>query len=201
MEKRNVKISLEQAKEWYTSGDSTLKELALSAFTKEELCQKPWEKIKTFQDACNALGLDASLVKNDLFVLSPLYNSKMLIAQYKLCIIKNALNDSYSFALNSGTIYYPRLRYYPEDYEYPTKYTKIGDFRNRGNGKIYTLVGGACGFCDGGLSYFGYGYGVVDAGRGLLGCKSEEIAKYMSITFGKIIFDAIYGQYINYKWV
>ena len=36
-EKRNIQISLEEAKEWYNSGDSFKKELALKAYKKEEL--------------------------------------------------------------------------------------------------------------------------------------------------------------------
>lgn len=37
MKKRNIQISLEEAKEWYNSGDSFKKELALKAYKKEEL--------------------------------------------------------------------------------------------------------------------------------------------------------------------
>jgi hypothetical protein len=37
MEERYVKISLEKAKEWYNSNNPSLKEVALQAFTKEEL--------------------------------------------------------------------------------------------------------------------------------------------------------------------
>lgn len=36
-EKRNVKVTLEQAMEWYNSGNSTLRTLALSAYTEDEL--------------------------------------------------------------------------------------------------------------------------------------------------------------------
>jgi len=38
-ETRNVKISYNKAKEWYNSNNSSLKEIALQAFTKEELEQ------------------------------------------------------------------------------------------------------------------------------------------------------------------
>ena len=36
-EKRNIKVTLEQAMEWYNSGNSTLRTLALSAYTEDEL--------------------------------------------------------------------------------------------------------------------------------------------------------------------
>ena len=37
MEKRNIKVTLEQAIEWYNSGNKTLRTLALTVFTEEEL--------------------------------------------------------------------------------------------------------------------------------------------------------------------
>lgn len=37
MEKRNIKVTLEQATEWYNSGNETLRTLALTVFTEEEL--------------------------------------------------------------------------------------------------------------------------------------------------------------------
>ena len=37
MESRNIKVTIEQAREWYNSGDATLKTLALNTFTEEEL--------------------------------------------------------------------------------------------------------------------------------------------------------------------
>lgn len=37
METRNLKITIEQAREWYNSGNATLKTLALNTFTEEEL--------------------------------------------------------------------------------------------------------------------------------------------------------------------
>jgi hypothetical protein len=43
--------------------------------------------------------------------------------------------------------------------------------------------------------------GGVNVDLGLLGCKSEEIAKYFGITFGKLIFDVTYGYYNNYEWI
>ena len=37
MEERNIKVSLNKARDWYNSGNDTLRTLALQAFTKEEL--------------------------------------------------------------------------------------------------------------------------------------------------------------------
>lgn len=37
METRNISVTLEQARKWYNSGNATLRELALNAYTKDEL--------------------------------------------------------------------------------------------------------------------------------------------------------------------
>ena len=37
METRNIKVTIEEAYKWYKSGDETLKVLALSAYTQDEL--------------------------------------------------------------------------------------------------------------------------------------------------------------------
>ena len=37
MEERNIKVTIEKARDWYNSGNNTLKEIALQAFSKEEL--------------------------------------------------------------------------------------------------------------------------------------------------------------------
>lgn len=45
MDKRNISITLEQAREWYKSGNATLRKLALAAFTEEELEAYSYEQI------------------------------------------------------------------------------------------------------------------------------------------------------------
>lgn len=45
MDKRNISTTLEQAREWYKSGNATLRKLALAAFTKEELEVYSYEQI------------------------------------------------------------------------------------------------------------------------------------------------------------
>lgn len=45
MNKRTISVTLEQAQEWYKSGNETLKNLALTAYTKEELQPSSYEAI------------------------------------------------------------------------------------------------------------------------------------------------------------
>ena len=53
MEKRNISISLEQAREWYHNDCGLLRRLALSAFTEEELTEP-----QTFEEVCRRLGIE-----------------------------------------------------------------------------------------------------------------------------------------------
>lgn len=52
MEKRNVQISLEQARKWYHNNCGILRRLALSAFTEEELTDP-----QTFEEVCQRLEI------------------------------------------------------------------------------------------------------------------------------------------------
>ena len=98
---RNVKISLEKAREWYNSGNKSLKEVALQAFTEKELMAKPWENIKTFEDACMVLNISP----NSVFLL----HDSHLQSMYKLKIIRKALNDNWEPKLNTWwRIHLPR---------------------------------------------------------------------------------------------
>lgn len=193
---RSIKVSLEKAREWYNSGNESLREIALQAFKENELVEKPWEHIKSFEDACAVLNINPDMEYLDRIFDSHLQN------MYKLNIIKKALNGvEWEPNLNTGGVYYPWLRYYPKDSSYASSWTSVANFRAKEDNKIYILVSRDYGSYDGGLGGFGAGYGDVGAFRGLLGCKSKEIAEYFSKTFGKLIFDAIYGQYNNYTWV
>lgn len=194
---RNVKISLEKAREWYNSGNESLREVALQAFKENELIVNPWEKIKTFEDACREFIYNG-INPGD----SDLIEDPYLRNIYKLQIIRRALNGvDWEPKLNTGAIYYPWLRYYPKDSKYNSWWIPIANFKVKDDDKTYTLVVGDCYYCNGGLGDLGNAYGEIDTCRMLLGCKSKEIARYFSKTFGKLIFAVSYGFYNNYEWV
>lgn len=206
METRNVTLTLQKAKEFYNSGNAALKEVALQAFTKEELTTPKYTDIKTFKDACKALGMDMSDVEYDLNNLSGLEGGlgEHLTAIYKLDIIRKALNGAdWEPKMTEGDIYYGWVRFYKKSSNVPSDKKIIGNFI--ADGQKYLLVGG---FRDsgyfGGLGYFSSRCGCGDsvADLGLLCCKSAEIAQYMSEQFGKIIFDACYAHHVgSYKWI
>lgn len=208
MEKRNVEITLNKAKEWYNSNNSSLKELALQSFTEKELVQPYWKNIKTFEDAINTLGLsnfskDAlkqqiNRINNGVSVVI----SNMLVAQYKLYFIRKALNGlNWEPELNEGKVYCSLIHWYAKDKNYPSYMTKIGEIRDTCNGKLYNLVSSNVYYDYNGLGNFGCGFSDVNPKLGLLSCKSEERAIHLVTYFSKIIFDTIYGQYNNYEWV
>lgn len=210
MESRNVTLTLEKAKEFYNSGNSALKEIALQAYTKEELTTPRFTDIKTFEQAVIALGMCPYAVEVDMNNIGDpgleLGVAMHLKAIYKLDIIRKALNRDWNPSLVEGSVYYPFVRFYPAGQKareaVSSNNWKLGE-SFIADGKKYTLVGGGCGCCSsGGLAYFGFGYGVVLPSLGLLGCKSREIAEHMSRYFSKEIFEATYAHHAGtYQWV
>ena len=57
MEERKITITLEKAREWYNGNNTSLKEIALQAFSKEELICN-FKSITSFQKACETLNLN-----------------------------------------------------------------------------------------------------------------------------------------------
>ena len=199
-------LTIEKAKEFYNSGNAALMEVALQAYTKEELTIPKFENIKTFEDACKYLGLNMDFVN---FALCNMENieggfGKHLTAIYKIDIIRKALNGDWKPSLVEGRVYYPFVEFYLAN--------KVKEATNSNRWKLdpsfmadgekYTLIGGGY-YCVGapGVGNFLDGDGYVNANAGLLGCKSEEIARHMSKYFMKEIFEAVYAQYNGmYEW-
>ena len=210
METRNVTLTLEKAKEFYNSGNTALKEVALQAFTVEELEILKFTDIKTFEDAVKALGLCIYDAEIDLEEFDDHRfegnTSEHLKAIYKLDIIRKALNGDWKPSLIEGSIYYPFVRFYPINKE-TKKIAADNDWRLgpsfMADGEKYTLVGGGYYCCPhAGMANFGCGYGDILSYPGLLSCKSKEIAEHMSRYFAKEIFEACYAQHTGaYKWI
>lgn len=207
MESRNIALTLEKAREWYNSGSADLREVALQAYTKDELEIPEWQNIKTFEDACRALRIYDRSVSLHLGGSTDTAYYHHMDAVSKLDIIRKALNGDWKPSLVQGSVYYPYVRFYPAGQK-----AREAVSENKGwklgksfiaDGKKYTLVGGDFTyFYYGGLAYFGFGYGDVLPGRGLLGCKSREIAEHMSRYFSKEIFEATYAHHAGtYQWV
>ena len=60
---RNITITLEKAREWYNSGNTSLKEIALQAFSKEELTGFDFKKLKHLMTLLLLLNI-VKVIKN-----------------------------------------------------------------------------------------------------------------------------------------
>lgn len=147
-------------------------------------------RIKTYEDARDYLGY----VVRDAVSYNESVNSLA-----KLQTILDALNEKHKFNLLTGTVWYPWVRFFrmksvPKDAEV------IGHFRYQG--EKFALVGGDASFGgSAGLGCFNSYFNVGDANSfvGMLACKSEEIAKYVSTQFGKLVFDACFARHFEGK--
>lgn len=212
--KRNIAITLEKAKEWYNSSNTSLKKLALQAFNKEELDTFDFTKIKTFEDAllCFYKFQSDEYYSTIESVCRLRIVSMASAAMFQLNIIRKALNLGQDLHLTKdpkdSNIYYPynpfvmkNSTYYKSELN-SGKMEVIGEIKSEGT--LYNVLGGCAGSCcDIGLSCF-RPYGSVsftDAGVGFLGCATVEIAQHFGKYFGMLITEAKYGDIVDFEIV
>ena len=204
---RNITITLEKAVEWYNSGNDTLKEVALQAFTKDELIYD-FKNITTFKKACKVLNLNYNFIKSQILDLTEI--SKASAAMLKLNIIRKALNLGQDLHLTKDSkdyyIYYPynpfitkSSTYYKNDIN-SGKMEVIGKIKSEG--EEYNVLGG--GAANGGSANLGgfvssKGVGSADSDIGFLGCATKEIAQHFGKYFGMLITEAKYGDMVDFE--
>lgn len=202
METRNVTVTLDKAREWFNSGNESLKEIALQAFNKDELVYN-FKNIKTFKGACEALNYDyiaAIITARNIAVFS-----RASAAMFKLNIIRKALNLGQNLHLvknpKDSYIYFPTnpfitksSNYYKEEID-SGKIKIIGKIKSKRE-EYYVLSG-----CFDYSCYEGLGSFVTDelvggynTSCGFLGCASKEIAEHFGKYFGMLITEAKYGD-------
>lgn len=205
---KKIDISLDEAKEWFNSGNTTLKEIALKAFSKDELPYN-FKDITTFKKACEALGLNYDnmcyITKNIAII------SKASAAMFKLNIIRKALNLGQDLHLTKNPegsyIYYPYNPFVTENSIYYEREFKsdrmkvIGKIKSEG--EEYNVLGGSA-HDGGGLAGFGGFYsndsvGYAPTNIGFLGCANREIAKHLGKYFGMLITEAKYGDMVDFE--
>ena len=199
-----INVTLDEAREWYNSGNETLKELALKCFPLIKLNTHNFENIKTFEDAVNELGKDIEHVNFIVNVLK--HQSKASAAMYKLNIVRNALNLGQNLHLTKGSedsyIYYPYNPFVTENSTFFEKQINSGKMevigKIKSEGTLYDVLGGYAlnGGGNAGLGYFYSWNGMGDAfaAFGFLGCANKEIAKHLGKYFGMLITEAKYGD-------
>lgn len=207
---RNITITLEKAKEWYNSGNTSLKEVALQAFNEKELTAFDFTRIRTFKDACEALDLDYDDIVGTITNIIIFGHSKASAAMFKLNIIRKALNLgkdlSFTKDQKNSYIYYPcnplvtkSSTYYNKELNL-SKIKIIGKVKSKG--EEYLVLGGRATTCgNAGLVYFylDCGMGDADANVGFLGCASKEIAQHFGKYFGMLITEAKYGDMVDFE--
>lgn len=211
MEERNITISLDKAKEWFNSNNETLKELALQAFSEEELTTFDFTKIRTFEDALTALGYKESTkayIRNTINDIS-MY-SRASAAITKLNIIRKALNLGKDLHLTKDPkdsyIYYPYNPFVTKNSIHYNSEINSGIMevigKIKSEGEKYNVLGGDAYASGGvGLGYF-YpfnGVGAADAYIGFLGCATKEIAQHFGKYFGMLITEAKYGDIVDFE--
>lgn len=209
MEKRNITITLEKAVEWYNSGNDLLKEVALQAFSRDELLYN-YRNIKSLSDACEVLGFD--YVGIITIALSIAKFSKSSAAMFKLNIIRKALNLGQDLNLTKDPedsyIYYPYNPFVTKSTTHHKSEINLGKMKVIGKikseGEEYNVLGGDAingGYT--GLGNFRYsdGVGLANASFGFLGCANEEIAQHFGKYFGMLITEAKYGDMLDFEIV
>ena len=206
---RNITITLEKAKEWYNSGNTSLKEVALQAFDEKELTAFDFTRIRTFKDACEALGLDYDDVVDTVENIIIFGHSKASAAMFKLNIIRKALNLGQDLHLakdpKNSYIYYPCNPLVTKSSTYYDKDVNLGKMevigKIKSEGEEYFVFGGRAITGAAGLGRFhsAYGVGFADASLGFLGCANEEIAKHFGKYFGMLITEAKYGDMVDFE--
>ena len=208
---RNITVTLEKAREWYNSGNTSLKELALQAFNEKELTTFDFTKIKTFEDALTALeysGSSKEYIRNTINDISTY--SRASAAVCKLSIIRKALNldKDLNLTKNSGnlSVYYPYNPFMTENSTNFENQINSGEMeiigKIKSEGILYNVLSGFIyGRGTKGLGCFCYpeGIGTASADFGFLGCASKEIVKHFSKYFGMLITEAKFGDLPNFE--
>ena len=202
MEERNIKITLDKAREWYNSDNESLKEIALQAFDKGELIFN-FRDITTFKKACEALGYNYGDIASKVNSIEEI--SRASAAMFKLNIIRKALNLDQDLHLTKDPegsyLYYPFNPFVTKSstyYEVEINFGKIDAIgKIKSEGEEYYVLGGGAGIGGhAGLGHFDSNNGVGDTytNIGFLGCANKEIAQHFGKYFGMLITEAKYGD-------
>ena len=126
MEKRNIQISLEEAKEWYNSGDSFKRELALKIYkeielsittysdvraslrntaiadsiAKGEVYRKLLNVAKCFNSAYN-IEYNSRICRQNYYIITKKSTLASFVKYKDFSIIKNEYKSDYEIAFNS----------------------------------------------------------------------------------------------------
>ena len=126
-EKRNIQISLEEAKKWYNSGDSFKRKLALKAYSKVELSVNNYSdilallKIETransldkaevyrkllnvakYLNSISSIEYNSRICRQNYYVITKKSTLSLFIKYKGFCINKNMYKSDYEIVFNSS---------------------------------------------------------------------------------------------------
>ena len=203
-----IDVTINEAKEWYNSDNETLVELALKAFSKDELIYN-FKSITTFKKACMALNLDYMLCLINANNIATI--SKASAAMFKLNIIRKALNLGQDLHLTKDPedsyIYYPYNPFVTKSSTYYKSEINSGKMKVickiKSEGEEYNVLSGRAylggGYAGLGLFNSGYGVGYAYTSIEFLGCANKEIAEHFGKYFGMLITEAKYGDMVDFE--
>lgn len=205
MKERNVTVTLSKAREWFNSGNATLREVALQAFDKTELTSN-FTGIETFRDACTVLKLDYHVMLSIVNTIKQV--SRASAAMFKLNIVRKALNLGRDLSLTRGPkdsyVYYPYNPLMTNSSTFYDNDISLGNMevigKIKSEGKEYKVLGSTAvdgGYVGLGVFYPGDGVAYADARVGFFGCASKEIAQHFSKYFGMLIIEAEYADMVK----
>lgn len=208
---RNITVTLEKAREWYNSDNNILKEIALQAFSKEELTTFDFTKIKTFEDALTALEyseISKEYIRNTINDIS-MY-SKASAAMTKLNIIRKALNLGQDLHLTKNPkdsyIYYPYNPFIAKSSNYYKSEINSGKMeiigKIKSEGEEYNVISSIT--IPNNYAGLGSFLSYLDLNRahavvGFLGCANKEIAQHFGKYFGMLITEAEYSDLLDFE--
>ena len=197
-----INVTLDEAREWFNSGNETLVELALKAFSKDELTYN-FKDITTFKKACEVLSLNY----DDMFYITKNIAtiSKASAAMFKLNIVRKALNLGQDLHLTkdpeNSVIFYPYIPFITKDCTYYKNELNSGEMevigKIKSEGEEYNVLGSSANYGGlAGLGHFGSHscVGLAGANVGFLGCANKEIAQHLGKYFGMLITEARFGD-------
>lgn len=127
MEKRNIKVSLEEARNWYNGKDQTLRKLALQAYTEKELSEP--QSLKEVLESLGIQSLNLNMKLSGKDVSSSMKLSKEigveigseLTLHMKLALIAKYFNGAWKSDINKTKYFLART---PYSYDIPNS-TKL----------------------------------------------------------------------------
>lgn len=118
MEKRNITVSLEEAKNWYNSENQTLRQLAIQAYTEAELSEP-----QNFKEVLKSLGIQSFNMKVNSKEVSSVEMEHELATHIKLMFIAKYFNGTWKPEMGKKKYFLAKV---PSSYALPNS-IKLGN--------------------------------------------------------------------------